>query len=59
MNLTGPEKVLWKANYKFAIEILKFSEERATQKALDKIASTRAMALKLKNYQRLAYKFQY
>ena len=52
MNLTGPEKVLWKATRKFAIEFLKFSEEQATQKALDKIASTRALALALKNCRR-------
>ena len=48
IEMTGSEKVLFKATLKFAMEELKLSEAEATEKAMAKIMSTRAMAKKLK-----------
>ena len=45
---TGAEKVLFKATYQFAIDMLKLTEAEATEKAMDKILSTRALSKKVK-----------
>jgi hypothetical protein len=46
-NLTGPEKVLYKATYNFAIEVLKLSEEDARTEAELKIKQKRKLANKV------------
>jgi hypothetical protein len=45
--LTGAEKVLFKATYQFAIDVLKLSEAEANEKAMAKIASTRSLSKKM------------
>ena len=42
-NLTGAEKVLFKAEYQFNINILKLPEAEAHEKALAKISSVRKL----------------
>ena len=46
---TGAEKVLFKATFEFAINTLKLSEDEATEKAMNKILSVRAMSKKIKS----------
>jgi hypothetical protein len=46
--LTGPEKVLYRATYQFAIDQLQLSPEEATEKAEQKILSKRALAKTIK-----------
>ena len=48
--LTGAEKVLWKAEYNFATEILKMSDAEAKSKADDKIVRVRKMSKTLPRY---------
>lgn len=48
IEFTGAEKVLFKATYEFAINVLKLSEEDAVEKAMNKVIMKRAMAKKLK-----------
>jgi len=49
-NLTGAEKVLYKAEYQFNINILKLSEAEAHEKALRKIRKTRELKKVLPRY---------
>ena len=44
---TGAEKVLFKATYQFAIEVLKVSEAEANKMAMNKIISKRALVKKI------------
>ena len=48
--LTGAEKVLWKAEYNFAIEILKMSDREAREKADLKIVNKRKSVKVLPRY---------
>ncbi len=48
--LTGAEKVLWKAEYNFAIEILKMSDREAREKADLKIVNKRKLVKVLPRY---------
>jgi uncharacterized protein (DUF2344 family) len=48
LEFTNAEKVLFKATYDFAIKYEKLSEADATEKAMNKILSKRALATKLK-----------
>ena len=45
---TGVEKVLFKATYEFALNVEKLTEAEATEKAMNKILSKRALATKVK-----------
>jgi hypothetical protein len=45
--LTGAEKVLFKATYQFAIDVLKLSEAEANEMAMNKIISKRALSKKM------------
>ena len=47
IKFTSAEQVLFKATYKFAVEVEKLSEADATEKAMNKILSKRALANKL------------
>ena len=47
--LTGPEKVLYKASYNFAIEVLKLTEDQAQEMAEQKILKKRALGKKIKS----------
>ena len=48
VEFTGAEKVLFKATYEFAINIEKLSHDEATEKAMNKILSKRALVKKIK-----------
>ena len=48
IEFTGAERVLFKATYEFAINAEKLSEADATEKAMNKILSKRAMSNKLR-----------
>jgi len=48
VQFTGVEKVLFKATYEFALNIEKLSEADATEKAMNKILSKRALSIKVK-----------
>ena len=47
VNFTGPEKVLYKASYEFAVNVLKVSEQEARDIAMNKILNTRALSRKV------------
>ncbi len=49
-NLTGAEKVLYKAEYQFNINTLKLTEAEAQKKALDKIARVRKLSKKVSKW---------
>ena len=46
--LSGPEKVLYKATYQFALQQLQLSEDEAKQAAEEKILRKRALAKTIK-----------
>ena len=48
VQFTGAEKVLFKATYEFALNVEKLTEAEATEKAMNKILSKRALATKVK-----------
>lgn len=48
---TGAEKVLFKATYQFALDVLKLTEAEATEQAMNKILSTRALSKKVKRFE--------
>ena len=48
VQFTGAERVLFKATYEFALNVEKLTEEQATEKAMNKILSKRALAIKVK-----------
>jgi hypothetical protein len=45
---TGAEKVLFKMEYDFALNVEKLTEAQAQQRGLDKVLSKRALSTKLK-----------
>lgn len=47
LNLTGPEKTLYRAHYNFAIDMLKLSPDGAHIAAMAKITSKRMLAKKV------------
>ena len=47
-HLTGPEKVLYKASYNFAIEVLQLSGYQAQEMAEQKILKKRALGKTIK-----------
>ena len=47
-HLTGPEKVLYKASYNFAIEVLKLTGYQAQEMAEQKILKKRALGKTIK-----------
>lgn len=49
IEFTGAEKVLFKATYEFAINVLKLNDADATEKAMNKVISKRALAKQIKN----------
>jgi hypothetical protein len=48
IEFTGAERVLFKAEYDFALNIEKLTEAEATEKAMNKILSVRALSKKIK-----------
>ena len=48
IEFTGAERVLFKATYEFALNIEKLTEAEATEKAMNKILSVRALSKKVK-----------
>ena len=48
VQFTGAERVLFKATYEFALNVEKLTEEQATEKAMNKILSKRALSKKVK-----------
>jgi hypothetical protein len=54
IELTGAEKVLFKATFEFATKALKVSEAEATEMAMNKIISKRALVKKI---DKSGYKF--
>ena len=48
-HLTGPEKVLYKATYQFAIKELQLSADQAKEMAEQKILRKRALAKTIKS----------
>jgi hypothetical protein len=55
LNLNGAEKVLFNYEKKFWIELLKFSDAEAEEKAYHKIINIRDMSKKLSNPKSKAY----
>ena len=49
IEFTGAEKVLFKATYEFAINVLKLNDADATEKAMNKVIMKRALAKQIKN----------
>lgn len=48
IEFNGPERVLYKMAYEFAINVEKLTEAEARQRGMDKVIAKRAMSNKLK-----------
>lgn len=48
IEFTNAERVLFKATFEFAVNVLKLSEADATEKAMNKILQKRSLATKIK-----------